>query len=154
MDSLFNFYKDVKAKHPEHMHVMNSGDTYFLFEEDAVNGSKTLGIHLDKWTDLVGIPVHVAKFPKQQLDDYLPMLIRHGYRVALCDVFPPMIYKAKARVKVLTEKGKWYLAEIKGLKEGTVVEGTYNPLNRAFDFYWNGEGAMLWIGENGELMKE
>jgi hypothetical protein len=65
-----------------------------------------------------------------------------------------MSYKAKARVKVITEAGKWYLAEIKGLKEGTIVEGIYNPLNRAFDFYWNGEGAMLWIGENGELIDE
>ncbi len=37
-----------------------------------------------------------------------------------------MIYKAKARVKVVTEAGKWYLAEIKGLKEGTIVEGIYN----------------------------
>ena len=41
-----------------------------------------------------------------------------------------MSYKAKARVKVVTEAGKWYLAEIKGLKEGTIVEGIYNPLNR------------------------
>lgn len=65
-----------------------------------------------------------------------------------------MSYKAKARVKVITEAGKWYLAEIKGLKEGTIVEGIYNPLDRAFDFYWNGEGAMLWIGENGVLIDE
>lgn len=64
------------------------------------------------------------------------------------------LVRCKARVNVLTEAGKWYLAEIKGLEEGTVVEGTYNPQNRAFDFYWRGEGAMLWIGENGELINE
>ena len=97
MDSLFNFYKDVKAKHPEYIHVMNGGDTYFLFEEDAVNGSKTLGIQLDKCTDPVGDPVHVAKFPKQRLDDYLPMLIRHGYRVALCDALCPYDIQGKGK---------------------------------------------------------
>lgn len=31
--------------------------------------------------------------------------------------------KAKARVKVFTEKGYWLLAEIRGLKEGTELEG-------------------------------
>ena len=154
MDNLFKYYKDVKAKHPEHMRIMNGGEAYFLFEEDAVNGSKALGIQLDKRTDLAEIPVHVAKFPKQRLDDYLPMLIRKGYRVALCDACYPMKHKAKARVKVLTEAGSWYLMEIRGLKEGTVVEGIYNPQNGAFDFYWNGEGAMVWIGENGELINE
>lgn len=34
-----------------------------------------------------------------------------------------MSYKAKARVKVVTEAGKWYLAEIKGLKEELLLRG-------------------------------
>lgn len=62
--------------------------------------------------------------------------------------------QGKSKSKGCYRSGQWYLAEIKGLKEGTIVEGIYNPLNRAFDFYWNGEGAMLWIGENGELIDE
>lgn len=61
--------------------------------------------------------------------------------------------KAKAVVKVQTEFGRHCLDEIKGLKEGEILEGLYNPKNNAFDFYWNGEGAMLWIGQNGELQK-
>ena len=101
MKKIFELYKEIKAKHPEHL-----------------------------------------------------LLVGDGYKVAVCDTKDLVRYKTKARVKVLTEAGKWYLAEIKGLKEGTIVEGIYNPLNRAFDFYWNGEGAMLWIGENGELIDE
>jgi hypothetical protein len=62
--------------------------------------------------------------------------------------------KAKARVKVITEQGKWCLMEIRGLKEGTILEGRYNPVNKAFDFSWNGGDAMLWIGHNGELINE
>jgi hypothetical protein len=60
--------------------------------------------------------------------------------------------KAKAKVKVITEFGYWCLAEIRGLKEGTVLGGRYNPVNKAFDFSWNGQDAMLWIGQNGELI--
>ena len=62
--------------------------------------------------------------------------------------------KAKAIVKVSTELGFWCLAEIRGLKEGTVLEGRYNPINKAFDFTFNGQDAMLWIGQNGELISE
>ena len=60
--------------------------------------------------------------------------------------------KAKARVKVFTEKGYCLLAEIRGLKEGTELEGRYNPRNKAFDFFFNGQDAVLWIGENAELI--
>lgn len=60
--------------------------------------------------------------------------------------------KAVARVKVITEFGYWCLAEIRGLKEGTVLEGRYNPTNKIFDFIYNGQEAMLWIGQNGELI--
>ena len=40
------------------------------------------------------------------------------------------------------------------LKEETVLEGRYNPINKAFDFTFNGQDAMLWIGQNGELISE
>lgn len=60
--------------------------------------------------------------------------------------------RAKARVKVMEEFGKHCLHEIKGLKEGDEVEGLYNPRNKAFDFTWHGEDAMLWIGCNAEII--
>ena len=59
---------------------------------------------------------------------------------------------AKVRVKIYTEFGKCCLAEIRGLKEGTELEGVVNPRNNAFDFKWNGEDAMLWIGHNAEVI--
>ena len=61
--------------------------------------------------------------------------------------------KAKAQVKVLTEMGYWCLWEIKGLKEGTVVEGVYTEETKAFDFFWNRQGVMLWIGQNAILVE-
>lgn len=62
--------------------------------------------------------------------------------------------KTKAKVKVLTEFGYWCLNEIRGLKEGTILEGLYNPKNKAFDFTYKGQDAMLWVGENAELIEE
>lgn len=62
--------------------------------------------------------------------------------------------KAKAVVKVFTDFGYWCLAEIRGLKEGTIIEGRFNPKNNAFDFSYNGQDAMLWIGQNGELIED
>lgn len=59
---------------------------------------------------------------------------------------------AQALVKVTTDFGKWCLREIKGLKEGTVLDGMYNPTNKAFDFTFKGQDAMLWIGQNGVLV--
>lgn len=59
---------------------------------------------------------------------------------------------AMAVVKAKTEFGKRCLREIHGLKEGTLLKGTYQPITHAFDFVYNGEDAMLWIGENGQLV--
>ena len=58
----------------------------------------------------------------------------------------------KVRVKIYTGFGKCCLAEIRELKEGVELEGVFNPRNNAFDFKWNGEDAMLWIGHNAEIL--
>lgn len=60
--------------------------------------------------------------------------------------------KARVRVKVLTERGKHCLREIYGLKEGTILEGKYCPINKSFDFVCDDEPAMLLVGETAELL--
>ena len=60
--------------------------------------------------------------------------------------------KAKVKVKIFTKFGYWCLAEIRGLKEGTILEGSYNPENKAFDFTYQGQDAMLWIDEYADLL--
>lgn len=60
--------------------------------------------------------------------------------------------KARVRVKVTTETGRYCLREIHGLKEGAILEGRYCPINKSFDFVWDGEPAMLWVGDNAELV--
>ena len=60
---------------------------------------------------------------------------------------------AQAVVEVTTSWGRTCLREIgRDLKEGTVLDGYYCTVSKAFDFNWNGEGAMLWIGDNGRIV--
>ena len=60
---------------------------------------------------------------------------------------------AQAVVEVTTSWGRTCLREIgRDLKEGTLLDGYYYPVSKAFDFNWKGEGAMLWIGDNGRLV--
>ena len=59
---------------------------------------------------------------------------------------------AMAVVEVTTHFGMICLWDIKGLKAGMVLDGLYNPVNKAFDFKFNGMDAMLWIGQNGRLV--
>lgn len=60
---------------------------------------------------------------------------------------------AQAVVEVTTSWGRTCLREIgRDLKEGMVLNGYYYPVSKAFDFEWKGEGAMLWIGDNGRLV--
>lgn len=58
----------------------------------------------------------------------------------------------KVIVKVSSEQGKYCLAEIHGLKEGEEIIGEYNEANGAVDFTWGGLDAMLWVGENCEIV--
>lgn len=41
--------------------------------------------------------------------------------------------KARVGVKVTAETGRYCLREIHGLKEGTILEGRYRPVNKSFD---------------------
>lgn len=62
--------------------------------------------------------------------------------------------KVRVKVKVFNEEGYWLLNEIRGLKEGTIIEGVANPHNKGIDFKWNGGDAVLWLGTNCVLCKK
>lgn len=70
----------MKAKHPDATTLFRCGDFYETYQEDAEAVAKALGITLTKKDD-----IKMAGFPYHALDQYLPKLIRHGMRVAICD---------------------------------------------------------------------
>lgn len=59
--------------------------------------------------------------------------------------------KAYAIVHVFTDFGRHCLSEIDGLKEGMILRGYSVVSNDSFEFTWNGQDAVLWLGENASL---
>lgn len=70
----------LKDKYPNAILLFRCGDFYECYKDDALNVSKVLGLvkNLCELGTCVG-------FPYFSLDEYLPKLIRAGYRVAICD---------------------------------------------------------------------
>ena len=81
---LMKQYNQIKAKYPDALLLFRVGDFYETFKEDAVKTSQVLGIVLtsrnngSEDTSLAGFPYHA-------LNNYLPKLVKAGYRVAICD---------------------------------------------------------------------
>lgn len=72
----------LKEKHRQNaLFLFRAGDFYELYYDDAETVSKLLGITLTRRFD--GTPQ--AMFPHYALDTYLPIMVRAGHRVAICD---------------------------------------------------------------------
>jgi len=78
-------YKKIKESHPDSLLLFRMGDFYETFEDDAKIASKVLGITLTKRANGAAGEVPLAGFPHHAIDNYLPKLIRAGYRVAVCE---------------------------------------------------------------------
>ncbi len=74
-------YARFKERHPDCLLLFRMGDFYECFDDDAVRIHKALGLTLTQRTE--GVPM--AGMPYHQLESYLRRLIRHGFRVAVCD---------------------------------------------------------------------
>ena len=74
----------LKANHPDALQLLRTKDGYRLYNEDAVQGAKILGIALKEYPerDITAS----TEFPTEQLDSYLSKLVRAGARVAISDM--------------------------------------------------------------------
>lgn len=82
---LMKQYNAIKVKYPGALLLFRVGDFYETFGEDAIKASKVLGIVLTKRGSGSASEIELAGFPHHALDNYLPKLVRAGYRVAICD---------------------------------------------------------------------
>jgi DNA mismatch repair protein MutS len=82
---LMKQYNAIKAKYPDAVLLFRVGDFYETFGEDAVKAARVLGIILTKRHNGSAGEMELAGFPHHSLDNYLPKLVRAGYRVAICD---------------------------------------------------------------------
>lgn len=82
---LMRQYSQIKERYPDTILLFRLGDFYETFNEDAHITSKVCGIALTKRNNGAGADMPLAGFPYHQLDNYLPKLVRAGYRVAVCE---------------------------------------------------------------------
>ncbi len=82
---LMKQYNAIKVKYPGALLLFRVGDFYETFGEDAIKASKVLDITLTKRGNGSASEIELAGFPHHALDNYLPKLVRAGYRVAICD---------------------------------------------------------------------
>ncbi|MFB3905977.1 MAG: DNA mismatch repair protein MutS [Acidobacteriota bacterium] len=89
MDSLtpmMRQYHQIKKEHPDVLLFFRLGDFYEMFFEDAVVGSRELGITLtSRNTDRAGKPIPMCGVPHHAVNGYLGRLIKKGFRVAICE---------------------------------------------------------------------
>jgi DNA mismatch repair protein MutS len=82
---LMRQYQQIKKKYPDTVLLFRLGDFFETFEDDALIASRVCGLTLTKRNNGGAEETPLAGFPHHQLDNYLPKLVRAGYRVAVCE---------------------------------------------------------------------
>jgi DNA mismatch repair protein MutS len=78
-------YLGVKAAYPDAVLFYRMGDFYELFFDDAVKASQVLDIALTKRGKHQGEDIPMCGVPVHSHENYLSRLIRHGFKVAVCE---------------------------------------------------------------------
>ena len=78
-------YLAVKKEHPDCLLFYRMGDFYELFFEDAVEAAEVLDIALTKRGKHEAQDIPMCGVPFHSYEPYLEKLIRHGFKVAICE---------------------------------------------------------------------
>ncbi|WP_239079776.1 DNA mismatch repair protein MutS [Candidatus Karelsulcia muelleri] len=94
---LMKQYNEIKNKFPNSIVLFKVGDFYEIFGKDARKCSKVLNIVLTKRHKKSDI--ELAGFPHHSINNYLPKLIKAGFKIAICDELE------KTENKVILKRG-------------------------------------------------
>ncbi len=78
-------YWSIKEANPATLLFFRMGDFYELFFDDAVKAAAALDIALTKRGKHLGEDVAMCGVPVHSAETYLERLIRHGFKVAICE---------------------------------------------------------------------
>ncbi len=99
---LMQQWRDAKLRHPDAIVFFRVGDFYEMFNEDAQEGARLLGLTLTSRNNGAAAGVPLAGVPVRARDDYIEKLVRLGRRVAVCEqVEDPAEAKGIVRREVL-----------------------------------------------------
>lgn len=131
-------YSQIKAKYPDTILLFRLGDFFETFDEDAEISARICGLTLTKRNNGAAGEQPLAGFPHHQLDNYLPKLVRAGYRVAVCDQLEdPALAKGIVKrgvVEVITP-GVAIGDKILEARENNYVMAIYAHLKRNLSYY-------------------
>lgn len=88
-------YIRVKSDHPDCLVFYQMGDFYEMFFEDAETAAAVLNITLTKRGKAGGMDIPMCGVPLHASEGYLTRLIKHGYRIAICEQTETSEDKAK-----------------------------------------------------------
>lgn len=95
-------YYEIRNKYPDDTIILfRVGDFYEIFGNDARKCSKLLNIALTKRNK--NSSIELAGFPYHSIENYLPKLIKSGFRVAICDQLEKKQSKKKIINRGVTE---------------------------------------------------
>jgi DNA mismatch repair protein MutS len=95
-------YREIKARHQDAILFFRMGDFYEMFYEDAEVASRVLGLTLTARHNGGASDVPLAGVPVKAVNEYLHRLVRHGFRVAICEqVEDPRLAKGIVRREVI-----------------------------------------------------
>jgi len=144
-------YSVLKDAHPDSLLFYRMGDFYELFNDDAIQASKTLDITLTKRGKSDGTNIPMCGVPFHAYEPYLAKLIRAGFKVAICEQTETPA-EAKARAKAEGRPSSKVLVNrdvIRIVTQGTLTEETL--LNARENNYLAsiaktcGEYALAWL---------
>jgi DNA mismatch repair protein MutS len=99
---LMQQYREIKARHQDAILFFRMGDFYEMFYEDAEVASRVLGLTLTARHNGGASEVPLAGVPVKAVNEYLRRLVRHGFRVAICEqVEDPRAAKGIVRREVI-----------------------------------------------------
>ena len=112
-------YMLIKDAHPDGLLFYRMGDFYELFFEDAEKASAALDIALTKRGKYLGEDIPMCGVPVHSHDTYLSRLIRHGFKVAICEQL-----EAPAEAKKRGPKSVVKRDVVRIVTKGTLTEDT------------------------------
>lgn len=140
-------YFETKRQHPDAILLFRVGDFYETYSSDAVIASKVLGITLTHRSNSTEGPMEMAGVPYHALDNYLPKLVRAGYRVAVCDQL-----EDPKLTKTLVKRGITEIVTPGVSYDDNVLDASSNNFLAAVNFSTKLNGLALLDISTGEFL--
>jgi DNA mismatch repair protein MutS len=137
-------YLAIKERHRDSLLFYRMGDFYELFFDDAVKAAAALdiqltkrGLHQGRDIPMCGVPVHTAEL-------YLARLIRHGFRVAVCEQMEDPAEARKRGPKAALKRDVVRLITAGTLTEDSLLDARRNNYLAALAEA-GGQLALAWL---------